>query len=95
MPRARKVTKIVDQENTRPENAAKIKSKKTTNKKKDVTNTTATLSREQLKVVNTILNAQSNDASSKKCLADLSKIYTSVSILSCGFDGNLKSFLKL
>lgn len=94
MPRARKVTKIVDQENIKPENAAKTISKKTT-KKKDVQNTTATLNKEQLKVVNIILNAQSSDASSKKCLADLSKIYTSVSIISNGTDGNLKSFLEL
>lgn len=79
MPRSRKVTTIVDQENIKPEKAATIKSKKT-NKKEDVKKSTGTLNGEQIKVVKIILSTQS-DVSSKKCLADLTKIYTTVSIV--------------
>lgn len=79
MPRSRKVTTVVDQENIKPEMAATTKTKKT-NKKEDVKKATGTLKGDQIKVVKNILLAQS-DASSKKCLADLTKIYTAVSIL--------------
>ena len=84
MKRRRKVVTVVDQENKKPEKVATTKSKQTNNKK-DVKNATATLSGDQLKVVKIILNAQSSDVSSKKCIAELSKMYTSVSI---GFGGS-------
>lgn len=93
MKRSRKVATVVDQENKKPEKAATTKSKQTNNKK-DVKNASATLNTEQLNVVKIILNAQNSDASSKKCLAELSKIYTTVSIISSGFDEILKNYLE-
>ena len=83
MPRSRKVMTVVDQENKKPEKVASISKKKSN--KKDIKNTNGTLSGDQLKVVKIILNAQSSDANSKKCLPDLSKLYTTVSI---GFGGS-------
>lgn len=83
MKRSRKMATGVGQENKKPEKTATTKSKQTNNKK-DVKNASANLNRDQLNVVKIVLNAQSSDASSKKCLAELAKIYTTVSIISSG-----------
>lgn len=94
MKRSRKVATVVDQENKRPEKAATTKTKQTNNKK-DVKNASATLNAEQLNVIKIILNAQNSDASSKKCLAELSKTYTTVSINFSDFYWILKNYLEL
>ena len=53
---------------------------KQSNMKKNV-NYSSALNKDQLNVIKIILNAQNSDANSKKCLAELSNSYNSVSII--------------
>ena len=94
MKRSRKVVTVVDQENKRVEKAAATTKTKQKNNKKDVQNASA-LNAEQLNVIKIILNAQNGDASSKKCLAELSKVYTSVSIIFSESYWIFKNYLEL
>ena len=67
---------------------------KQSNMKKNV-NYSSALNKDQLNVIKIILNAQNSDASSKKCLAELSKVYTSVSIIFSESYWILKNYLEL
>ena len=80
MKRSCKVATVVDQEKKRPEKAAARTKTKQKNNKKDIKNASE-FNAEQSNVIKIILKVQNSVASSKKCLAELSKVYTSVSII--------------